>query len=336
MIHRLFFVAACALTVLSGLSGCAFPVSPRSGSSQVNNGVWVGGGDDPLRLFVSAGHNQLIQRIGDLTASDIEKLEPLFPSFRPARDWFVANRDALVAEVATLKIEWVNIDRLNCGQTTFERGAVVTLSVPVCKESVRDNSTAAIMLLHEALHHFGITDEEQADRWADLLFQAGHSTTATSWCDLDPFTRAFAQRLAGDWIIDSSLAQEMESSDQKPGLSLTIKEQPDVLKRFPGLAGTCALFAGLIRFERPGTPPTDNLALMVLKTGLVHLALFIEGAHEDGSPDFESFSLSLAPSNNPVKDRLFVGDDHPEGMLPMKRLSSGTGIETVNQENTGR
>lgn len=277
------------------------------------SGGWISGGGDPVRLRFAEG-KQLAEQI--VTRIDVSGLS----SNNDVERWILKNRDKVVAELQKSPLIWTDQDRWNCAITQHRAGATIELSLPACASHTRDRDEAARLLVHEVVHHLGVTDESFADSLAIRFFQLWESQLKLPWCfDSERRHGIVSGRLSGHWIVDEPLATRLGFSVDHYGLrEIAITDDPAQLEKFPGLGDRCAYMAGRIRMVTTTGEIMDHPFALVQLGGNPHL-VFIEGFRSDGTPDFESFHLMMGiAESGPLHDILFVGDDHPEPLMPFR------------------
>lgn len=85
------------------------------------------------------------------------------------RDWILANRQELAADIAKTKHEWIETATPACASTHYTTGDVIVLSYPTCRnlDSFED---AGMLLVHESVHHLDVADENFADAVALAVY----------------------------------------------------------------------------------------------------------------------------------------------------------------------
>jgi hypothetical protein len=253
---------------------------------------------------------QLMERI------DVSKLS----SDVEVEKWIKDHRDEMAKELQGSPVVWDEEDRWNCALTKFESRSTVYLSRKACSDTV-DRSEAAKLFIHEMTHHLAVTDENLADRIAIRFFQIWENQSRLPWClDAERRHAIVPTGLAGKWIVDAPLAERLGFTPDHYGVTkLEVVDKRTEIERFPGLYDRCAFMAGEIKITGSRGESTPFPFVLVQLGGNPHL-VFIEGQHENGEPDFESFHVMMAPAESgEAQDLLFVGDDHPEPLMPFRR-----------------
>lgn len=153
-------------------------------ASSALGGPRVGNGGDQLRLaFANAK-----QHAAHVTL----RLNPraIAPSVRDdVRKWLLDHQSELAADIAATPHEWVEETQPSCAWTQTTPAAKITFSYPSCKAAlggagndphlrgigIGDMDQAGALLVHESVHHLGITDEEFADEIALAVYGAWKS-----------------------------------------------------------------------------------------------------------------------------------------------------------------
>jgi N-acetylneuraminic acid mutarotase len=158
------------MTVLVAALLLAAHASARGGG---RGGGWgVGSGGDGMRVAFA--------RAREHAAHVVLKLEPAAIPPRvdaDVRQWLIDHRAALSADIAASEHDWTLDEKATCAWTQLERGAAVNLSYPTCRARLDSFDEAAQLLVHEAVHHFGIGDEDFADKVALAVYDAWRSGT---------------------------------------------------------------------------------------------------------------------------------------------------------------
>ena len=81
-------------------------------------------------------------------------------------DWVEKNKSRLAEEVRLSKQIWTEQETPTCARTERSPKADILFSIPSCRKVVTTKDHAAFVLIHEAVHHFGVEDETFADQVA--------------------------------------------------------------------------------------------------------------------------------------------------------------------------
>lgn len=130
-------------------------------------GGWgVSGGDGVMLAFQSAKEHaaQLTLRL---------KPEAIGPYVRAdVREWLIENQLQLAADIAASRHLRIDDVRPTCAATDQHPGADIFIAINICRANIKGTDEAGQLLIHEAVHHFGISDEE----FADLVAMAVYDT----------------------------------------------------------------------------------------------------------------------------------------------------------------
>ncbi len=85
------------------------------------------------------------------------------------RDWILANRQELAADIAKTKHKWIETATPACAATHYATGAEIELSYPTCR-SLNTFEDAGMLLVHESVHHLDVADENFADAVALAIY----------------------------------------------------------------------------------------------------------------------------------------------------------------------
>jgi hypothetical protein len=90
-------------------------------------------------------------------------------------DWVEENREDLALDVQLSKHIWIEQEQATCAVTDRSPRADITLSIPSCRDDIKDRERAAFLLVHESVHHFGIDDEYFADQVARSIINVSRT-----------------------------------------------------------------------------------------------------------------------------------------------------------------
>lgn len=133
---------------------------------QGGTGTW---GGDAVRILFEEAKQATVTRLTNLSP------EGFSSSTEPNVAEFVSrNLIAMAEDLQRSQLKWHESPATTCAWTTLSHGAQLHLSLPTCRQSVGGNSElAGKTLIHEIVHHFGVTDESFADAVAIAVFSAG-------------------------------------------------------------------------------------------------------------------------------------------------------------------
>jgi hypothetical protein len=145
----------------------------------------VGNGTDPLRfMFEDAkplASNWVLRAIPCAFGVNVTP---------EVRGWIMDHQQALADDILATTQNWITDAQSTCAWTQTTSKAPVTLSFDACRPGIRDISDAIKVLIHESVHHFGITDEHFCDDVADSIYYLGSNSTCPIQPAADPFDPA--------------------------------------------------------------------------------------------------------------------------------------------------
>jgi hypothetical protein len=99
-------------------------------------------------------------------------------------DFIVRNKSAYAKDIVDTSHDWTETILGTCAQTQLNPSPI-QFSFPVCRAQDYDVDRAVKLLLHESVHHFGISDEELADKIADAIFRFRTDGSIGAWKPVD-------------------------------------------------------------------------------------------------------------------------------------------------------
>ncbi len=161
-------------------------------AAEAGGGDGVGNAGDGIR--------QLFFRAKEEAANSLKKINYCsFPKLVSpvTKDWIIANRTRLIEEVLFSKHYWTtkSLDG-HCAHTGDTSKSSMLFSIPDCKKSSYNVSTAAELLLHEVVHHFEEINEINRDHeeFADEVGYAIMQSVPRKDChEVDPFSEQSCQ-----------------------------------------------------------------------------------------------------------------------------------------------
>lgn len=81
-------------------------------------------------------------------------------------NWVEAHRQELAEDIRLSPHVWAEVAASTCARTERKPKAEIQLSIPSCREAIKDKAAAAFLLIHESVHHLGVEDESFADQVA--------------------------------------------------------------------------------------------------------------------------------------------------------------------------
>lgn len=142
----------------------------------------VGNGGDPLRFLFEDARPVASTRVTKAMACAFS-----VNVSAEVRDWILKNKQALADDILNTRHTWITDQQSTCAFTQITSRADVTLSFETCRPGIRDISDAVKVLIHESVHHFGITDESFSDKVADAIYNLG----SDSACPILPASNPF-------------------------------------------------------------------------------------------------------------------------------------------------
>jgi hypothetical protein len=142
----------------------------------------VGNGTDPLRFIFEEARPSAAFRVMNAEACAFG-----VNVSSEVRNWILAHKDALADDIKGSQHVWLTDSQTTCAYTMPTPRADITLSFVSCRPGIRDISDAVKVLVHESVHHFGITDEYFADKVAEAIYNLGNNSACPVPPAADPF-----------------------------------------------------------------------------------------------------------------------------------------------------
>ncbi|MEZ4741666.1 MAG: kelch repeat-containing protein [Bdellovibrionota bacterium] len=154
-------------------------------SSDASASWRVGNGGDALRLAFAKSKDSASRIVMKLKkqsfSSDIDAT---------LIEWILSHQSALAADILASAHRWTLEEKPTCawtvssdGSDTKPNGALIDFSFPSCRKSISGFDQAVALLIHESVHHFGITNETFADEVAIAIVSAWKSGR-TEWLSI--------------------------------------------------------------------------------------------------------------------------------------------------------
>lgn len=144
-----------------------------------------GHGGDPLRLLFEDARafaaNRVLKAVPCAFGSDVSS---------QVRDWILNQKQALADDILQSSHIWITDKQSTCAFTQAISQAPITFSFEACRPGVLDISNALKILVHESVHHFGVTDEAFADKIAEAVYNLGSQAACSIPPAQDPFDPA--------------------------------------------------------------------------------------------------------------------------------------------------
>jgi hypothetical protein len=141
-----------------------------------------GNGGDPLRNLFEDGRRQAAARVLNLQPCSFQSTVP-----SSVRDWILERKNALATDILESRHVWITDAQPTCAFTQTHSRADITLAFSSCGLRAKDVADAGRVLVHESVHHFGISNEEFPDQVAIAVYLA----ESTSACPLPPASDPF-------------------------------------------------------------------------------------------------------------------------------------------------
>lgn len=143
-------------TLLANLTA----TSALAGADEVRNG------GDHIRIIFNEGRSKAVEELKAFTPDAVSS-----HISASAKAWLVDNATKLAADLERSPLSWTeklpdNCSDQLCACTGLTPTSVIHLSQQDCNARFVDSKYAAKLLIHEAVHHFGLTDESFADEIA--------------------------------------------------------------------------------------------------------------------------------------------------------------------------
>lgn len=154
-------------------------------SSQARWGV--GNGGDALRLAFAKSKEHAAHITLRLKERSFDSLNPNIDA--GVKEWILQNQTTLASDILLSKHIWTLEKKPTCAWTFTQKpqnpeleanAANIHFSYPTCRGGIHNLSDAGQLLIHESVHHFGITDEEFADA-VGLAIYSAWKNGATDW-----------------------------------------------------------------------------------------------------------------------------------------------------------
>lgn len=146
-------------------------------------GATTGNGGDTLRALFVDGRAEAAQKLKDIRwcsfASDADS---------ETVQWILDRRVELMNDVLMSQHVWVTDLVPTCAFTQPISNADITLSFEACRDT-QTIADAGRLLIHESVHHLGVTDETFADQVAELVYLA-QASSSCGQVEVDPFDPA--------------------------------------------------------------------------------------------------------------------------------------------------
>jgi hypothetical protein len=253
-----------------------------------------------------------------LAAELVARLQPAqFPTGTSpdVAAWLITERDRLAQDIQGTPLEFTVEDASTCAHTGFSTSAPVTVSVVACR-SISTREEAAKLLIHEAAHHLGITDENFADRAAMAVFASFEAAKAKGAVrcpepgdQRHPISRMLGQ-LSGTWRPDPQLTRKLGGSfERMPRGFLQFQADEAVLERFRDQAiGRCVFGGGWVTVAARSSQPRKSAYVVVELRGAPVLLMLKPADAPGPAPALRSWALQVIQGQDRGNDLLLFGE----------------------------
>ncbi|MCX6119339.1 MAG: DUF4189 domain-containing protein [Proteobacteria bacterium] len=143
--------------VLFGACSSAGPIM----TSKAKNSISGGNSSDVIKALFSDARQKAITIV---SAYD----EAVWPNETDVTK-FMRDNDILIAqEVNAMPFDWASRNTSVCATTNDEKGSPIFFDYANCKASVKSEMDAVRIIIHEAIHHFGVGSSPEDERFADV------------------------------------------------------------------------------------------------------------------------------------------------------------------------
>lgn len=134
----------------------------------IAGGDHAGNGGDFLRFIFEEGRSYGLNLVRKLKPCQLPMNVP-----GDVRNWILIHQNEFAIDLHNSKFIW-NIDsnQKTCAFTQTNKAADIELSYEDCRSTIKAKENAALILFHEVVHHFGITDESFADWVAYAIYES--------------------------------------------------------------------------------------------------------------------------------------------------------------------
>lgn len=146
------------IIVTTLFSGCHSAQDEGSGSS---------GGDGIRSVFLEAKD----MAVKSVVESSSEKRLQL--TTHVISQWVEQNKQTLALDIQLSKHSWTEATQPTCASTARHSQAEIILSIPSCRDDIKDTHRATFVLVHESVHHLSVEDEYFADQVARSVISDG-------------------------------------------------------------------------------------------------------------------------------------------------------------------
>ncbi len=270
------------------------------------DGGWSSSGGDPLRFHFEEGMD-----LAKDIAGRMEMTQIATTAESATRAWLQKNLDQLEADLGATAVEWLEdssstATQATCAITQRVRGAKVVVSFDKCRGQITSETEAAKVLIHEAVHHFGVEDEHLANDVALEIFKAWEKLKLNEVPACNSKRNLYARNLGGMWNMDRPMSRRMGSPWVKTNAdtgSVRFVINPEMLKQFKGF-GRCAYTAGTMTIRNREGVLRTPFALIEFRG---NPAIVTFERENDSSKTRPRFTM-ISKAKDSDDDLLFMGD----------------------------
>lgn len=268
-----------------------------------DEGGWISGGGDPLRIYFEEGRLLAREVVGKV------KLEPGKIVTPEVATWFTRNQATLAADLGASAHEWHENEQTTCAFTEYRSNAAVKLSFDSCR-SISTANEAAKVLIHESVHHLGEADHTFADKVAVQVVASWEKRKLSGVAFCPENTPPLVRSMLGKWKMDPILGKLLDDAADRPLLSeIELVENREILNQFDeykAFHGGCALSAGSVKWKPLRGGVERSVPFFIRRNGL-HLFLITFRSEEDlAKKKLTARLIQLIKSEKRGKDRLVV------------------------------
>ncbi len=274
-------------------------------SAMATTGDKSSGGGDPLRFDFEQGKDQAIFILDNLSEASFDKASV------EVRKYLLEYRGKLSGDLKKAPLDWdAPQSQKTCAHTDFRENAKIELSFDKCRGRIYSKEDAAKTLIHEASHHWGVTDETFADQVALAAYAAWESKKLASIPTCQGH-ELIAEALPGEWQVNNGISRLLPGGVPTKFQTLKLTNDPTAIAKIPGV-GLCSFVSGVMTFEENGKAVYGPLPYMLTEA---HGKLFLMSFKDGGDGTFNSEANMVTYFTERAKAPrgvLFVGGDHDD------------------------
>lgn len=287
-----------SLTVLSVTGSVLSAIAGEEG------GGWVSGGGDVPPALLEQGRLLAADILGNIQSNKsynlIQNVE--------VRNWLQTNIKDYIADIQATKHDWSTKSTSvpTCAQTSFSKNASISFYLDNCINTVNNKEDGTLMVLHEAIHHFGYHDEDFPNTVAAEVMHAWGKLRNQIVPTCSEYGNYLVKHMPGTWYMDPSttirLGGELKG---RPKSTVSFTVDLSVTKKFKSI-GTCAYQAGyMTRETRDGIQQSNVPFIVSERQGSIVLVSF---ADKSNGEKMRVQHITVARGDDPSNDMLFLAD----------------------------